>query len=213
MDTIAFNRSFVAWDRWGFAPTYYACLDPVGIANNGQEIADLIDHHRHTSFFLNRTAAAFGIEASSRVVLAAVTEGDQFSVDLTALTDFGNVGASSLQILAALGYRRVAMVGVDGRHLPLTEPTTAPDERGLVMRDDNPNYFCAEYVRGKKQPASLNLEKIFGQWPVVAGACKRLGVDVVNASPGSALTCFPALGFEEAITWVTAPLIPACPQA
>ena len=202
-DSIAFNRSYVAWGRWGFVPTHYACMDPWGVESNAGEIRELIEQHPGTRFFLNRNAAAFGIEASERVTLAAVTEGDQFSMDLAELTDFGNVGASSLQILAALGYRRVVMVGVDARHTPFNEAPAATDD-GFVMRDDNPNYFCADYVRGKKQPANLDIEKLFGKWPVVAAACRRQGLSVVNASPGTALTCFPLLTLDEAIKWVRA---------
>ena len=41
-DAIAFNRSWLAWDDWGFAPRYHACLDPASIAIIGPELPPVI---------------------------------------------------------------------------------------------------------------------------------------------------------------------------
>jgi hypothetical protein len=71
------------------------------------------------------------------------------------------------------------------------------------MLDDDPNHFCPEYVRGKKLIANPDTEALLGCWPLVARECQTHGMDVRNASPGSALTCFPTLDFDCALNWVT----------
>ena len=188
-DTIAFNRSYVAWDRWGFHPTYYACFDAMSLRDNAQEIMELIRESSVSRFFLHEAAAEWDIGPSDRVQLVRLA-GDSFSTELGGLADFGNVGASSLQVLAGLRYRRVALVGVDARY------STAP---GAGPQD----YFTPEYAAGKVGRADPDWHFILEQWPTVAEACGQAGMEVRNASPESALSCFEPITFEDALSWVS----------
>jgi len=201
LDSITFNRAYIAWPEWGFTPTYYACVDPVALEDNAADIRRLTEESSVKRFFLNENAAEFGIEASERVTLLHLQEDVPFSLDLRTLTDFGNVGASSLQILAALGYDRVALVGVDARYSSLPEL----DKGGEYVRmgyGQDPDHFLPGYMEGRRRIARPNYERLLGQWPQVAAECRRIGLDVRNASPGSALTLFPMVGFDEALAWV-----------
>jgi len=202
LDTMSFNRSYVAWKQWGFAPTLYSCLDPVGFEDNAMEIQSLIEGCPCTHFFLPDSAESFGISSSEQVALVRTTVGHLFSTNILALTDFGNVGATSLQILALLGYRRIAMIGVDARYSPVDAALVVADKDGFILIDDDPNYFCPEYAQGKRLRARPEPEKILGQWPQVANECARNGIAVRNASPGSALDCFPTTDFASTIEWV-----------
>ena len=59
---IAFNRSFLAWADWGFAPTYHACLDPLSMAIIGPELAAVVAAYPAHAFLLPpgcRTISAF----------------------------------------------------------------------------------------------------------------------------------------------------------
>lgn len=126
--------------------------------------------------------------------------GNTFSTDISALTDFGNVGATSIQILALLGYRRIAMIGVDARYSRID--ARVADKDGFVLVADDPDHFCTEYVQGKRLKANPDLGKDIGQWPQVAKECASHEMEVRNASPESALDCFPATDFASAIEWV-----------
>lgn len=202
LDTISFNRSYVAWEQWGFAPTLYACLDPIAFEDNVLEIRSLIKEYPCTHFFLPDSAEAFGISSSAQVSLIRMTPGHMFSTDIAELTDFGNVGATSIQILVLFGYCRIAMIGVDARYSPVDANAVIADKDGFVLVDDDPNHFCPEYVQGKRQRAHLDFGKLIGQWPQVAKECASYAIEVRNASPGSALDCFPATDFASAIEWV-----------
>ena len=201
-DTIAFHRSYVAWDQWGFAPTLYACLDEIGFASSAAEIGELVRIHRGTRFFLADRAAQFGIGPSRRVSHVRLVQGDRFGTDVAELTDFGNVGATCLQLLALLGYRRVLLVGVDARYVELDQQTTLRDEDGYLRVEHDPNHFFPGYIRRQNPRAKPDLERILGRWPRVAAECARVGLDVRNASPGSALDCFPVSDFESGMSWV-----------
>jgi len=202
INTISFNRSYVAWERWGFAPTLYACLDPAGLPGNALEIRDLIEVYPGTHFFLHESAHSFGIRPSIHVSLVGMTSGHSFSEDILALTDFGNVGATSIQILKLLGYKRVAMVGVDAQYNHIHDKLVSVQASGFALIDEDPDHFCSEYGRGKTRLAFPDLDKILGQWPAVAKECERNSIAVRNASSGSALECFPKTDFDSAIEWV-----------
>lgn len=201
IDTISFNRSYVAWERWGFAPKFYACLDPLGIEGNAQELRELVRKATHTRFFLNANAQMFGLEWASNVSLVQLTPGHEFSTDLSVATDFGNVGATSIQLLGLLGYDRIVMVGVDARYSHFNaDISDANDNDYFVVRDD-PDHFCSEYGQGKQRPLGYKLERVLGRWPMVARECARNSIEVRNSSSGSALECFPFLGFDDALEW------------
>lgn len=204
LDTISFNRSYVAWKHWGFSPTYYACFDPIVFEDNAIEIQQLIEEFPGTIFFLPGSPQVVGLKPSAQVSLVRLVPGETFARDVSCLTDFGNVGATSVQILTLLGYRRIAMIGVDARYSRIGEGIAVPDKDGFVLVKDDPDHFCAEYVQGKRLRANPDLEKILGKWPQVAKECAAKEVEVRNASSGSALVCFPATDFLSATEWISA---------
>ena len=190
--TIAFNRSWLAWPSWTFTPTYHACLDPLSMGIIGRELPPVVRSHPSTRFFLHGDAARYGIGAGDRVTLSELASGSAFASSLSPLTDFGNVGAISLQVLSLMGYRKVLMVGVDGSYG--ADPESARD----------PNHFRDDYARGRKPLTDADRVRYTAGWPLAAAECRRLGIDVRNASPGSALTCFPAVDFADGLDWLAA---------
>ena len=50
--TMSFNRSYIAFDDWGFEPTYFAGLDHVVNNDNKEEYRNLIDNSNINRFFL-----------------------------------------------------------------------------------------------------------------------------------------------------------------
>lgn len=191
VDSVAFNRSYVAWPRWGFAPTYYCCFDRVGLAQDAAQLKTVLSEYSSTRAYLNDNAGALGFVPSDRIAFVTASEGTEFRIDLRTVSDFGNVGASSLQILAALGYRRVVLIGVDGRYLPIS-----------TQADAQRNYFTSEYVAAGHRMLAFDDETSRRQWDTAALGCRDAGVHVVNASPGSAVDCFPKSNLATALAWL-----------
>jgi hypothetical protein len=189
---ISFNRAWLAWRDWGFAPRYHACLDPSSIAIIGPELPPIIGANPQTRFFLHRDAGRFGIAESANVVLCDLVEGARFADAPATISDFGNVGATSMQILNLLGYRKILMVGVDGDYLP---------ERDT---DGDANHFRDDYARGRVPLTPALRARYTGHWPIVAAECNRCGIDVRNASPGTVLTCFGTIDFDDGLAWLSA---------
>jgi len=190
VDTVAFNQSYVAWDDWGFAPTYYCAFDPNGVEDHAADLRAALARFTSTRAFLNDIAGTIGFESSPRIRFVRVLGEPEFRVSVDEVGDFGNVGASSLQVIAALGYRRVALVGIDGRYTP-----------GNAVEELQRNYFSPAYVtpgRWYSPDPATSLQ----QWDRAAAGCRRAGLEVRNASPGTALECFPKTDLAGALNWV-----------
>ena len=133
----------------------------------------------------------FGISAGARVTLSvACPRRPHLPETSTYLRDLGNVGAASLQMLALLGYRKVLMVGVDGRYLP-----ERADEADV-------NHFSDAYARGRKPLTAADQRHYTAGWPLAAKECRRLGMEVRNASSGTALSYFETCGLGEGLDWL-----------
>lgn len=76
------------------------------------------------------------------------------------------------------------------------------DQNGFTRVHQDPNHFSNACVRRKKTRARHDLAEVLGRWPVAARECRRVGLDVRNASPGTALDCFPVTEFEAALEWI-----------
>jgi hypothetical protein len=198
--TIAFNRSFVAWERWGFDPTYYACFDPIVLEDNRHLIANLVTQSGVRQFFLHAAAQELGISCTHRVALVRLHEGRAFSCNSQEINDYGNVGASSLQILASLGYCKVVLIGVDARY---DRGAAGPVDGGFIRVEDDADHFHPDYLRGMRRVAQPDLQKILGQWPSAALGARAAGLTIVNASLGSQLDCFERMDFEASLRWLS----------
>lgn len=191
-NTIAFNRSWLAWGEWGFAPRFYACLDPQTMNVLGPELPRVVAGHPQTHFFLHDSAESYGLAMERNVSLCAIRAGARFRVGSGSLTDFGNVGAMSVQLLHGLGCEKILMVGVDGYQVPQDEA------------DVDINHFRDDYGRGRIELTPELCHRYMSGWQDVSAECDRVGLSVRNASPGTALTCFETTEFEQGLAWLSA---------
>jgi hypothetical protein len=91
---------------------------------------------------------------------------------LTGLRVNGNSGAGAINLAVLFGARKIILLGFDMREGPSGE-----------------KHWHADH------PSPCVQKQLFGEWlfkyEAVAKDLKALGVEVINATPGSALKCFP----------------------
>jgi hypothetical protein len=169
---IAFNRSFIAWRDWGFTPRYYACTVEATAQLVIGDIERILSFDGLRKIWLHpwfRQAEA----ARSDPRVEFVTPGDHpFGVADGLAGDYGNVGASSLQLLWSMGHRRVLLMGTDGRY---------------QRREGGPaiNHFHPDYIPpGFSSRAPARTEK----WLDAVADARAHGMDLRLRSPGSALS-------------------------
>lgn len=199
LHTISFNRSYVAWAAWGFVPGLYASFDPVVVEDNLPEILLLARKHHATQFYLHECAIGLGSRELQNVTYCTVEPGSGFATTPNQLTDFGNAGATSVQLLWLLGFRRIVLIGVDARYR--RQADLVVDADGYTRAAVRLDHFCPEYASGKRLRVNPDLTMITGGWQRVASEAAKCGVQVRNATPDSALDCFPTIDFAAGIDW------------
>lgn len=102
---------------------------------------------------------------------------DTFSLNPEKIHYGSNSGFQGINLAILFGAKRVVLVGFD-------------------MRVNGKRHFFGDH------PAGLSNQTDYTTWvPQFANAAKKLtGVEIVNATPGSALTCFKMMGLDDALS-------------
>lgn len=190
LPTLAFNRSYMAWDSWPFRPTYFACLDPLAVAAIGADLRLAVDGR--VMSFLDRSARGCHLPGDRGDVRYCETSSAHTpAARIDRLHDFGNVGATSLQIVAALGFATAIMVGFDGFY-------SHPGGASVTAGHHDPDHFRSDYRRGVPV-VTRDLATFTAGWPSAASFCREAGLSVINASTRSAIDVFPRCSLDEAL--------------
>ncbi len=167
-DTIGMNAAYRHWERIGWYPTHYACLDSQVVVSHADAIADMILAGRFETAYLHWHILKRRPELASdpRVTfLCQLMDTDDDPKRCAALklehrpsrlyveaslATWITTGSSSVRYGAHLGYRRIGIVGIDCNYQELLPEATS--QGGLVLRIDkpvekNPNYFFDDYQR------------------------------------------------------------------
>jgi hypothetical protein len=107
-------------------------------------------------------------------------DGDEFSFDPTLIRYGSNSGFQAINLALLFGCTRIVLVGFDMRHVNGQAHFFGNHPKPLgQLKDGEYERFCIRFERAaKKLPAH---------------------VSIVNATPGSALTCFPMMSLDDAL--------------
>lgn len=97
----------------------------------------------------------------------------------------GNSGASAVNLAWHLGCARVVLLGFDMRRTP-----GAPNEG---------HNWHADHAGHHTPPADIYERRFLRCWPYIARDAERLGLEILNATPGSAIEEFRRVTLEDAV--------------
>lgn len=163
--TIGMNAAYRYWDRIGWYPTYYACLDNNVVVSHQKEIRRLIHDEACKAFFLHQDilkdhgeiAALPNVFILSSFLdgplhFAARSEHDLPVLDFAAIrsqrTAKVTTGVMAARFAAYLGFRNILLLGIDANYQQLVDGAAAREGITLEMEKTptaNPNYFFADY--------------------------------------------------------------------
>lgn len=212
-DTLGMNAAYRHWDRIGWYPTYYCCLDDQLIQTHHAEIKRLIVEKLvrgafvHGSFFdLHPECASDerfwssdqfhpywfrhrGAAAGFRFI-----ESDAFK---TSDTSKVTTGAYAVRFCSYLGYQTIALLGIDLRYVELLPEAEKGDGIALRMKEtptQNPNYFFDDYQRAGDRYNIPNPDVHQGDLHLNAFRVLRddffenaVPTSIINCNPNSAL--------------------------
>jgi glycosyltransferase involved in cell wall biosynthesis len=212
VDSLGMNAAYRYWDRVGWYPTHYACLDDQLIETHADAIYRLIISGQvRTAFLISKILAyhpdlsgrdnVFFLESFNRQRQRRLADERVPFIESIPFAESDpskvTTGAYAVRYAAHLGYREVAILGVDLRYVEIIPEARQTEGIKLVVDrtpESNPNYFFDDYQRaGDKynvpNPAAHGRNLHVAAFEALAHdiVAYRWPTRVFNANPQSAL--------------------------
>ncbi len=163
--TVGMNAAYREWDRIGWYPTHYACLDEELIATHHEAIRRLIDERAVETAFLTARFLDFYPEFAThercffldsfrkagrwreRRQKYGLTFSEEPAFTTSAPTKL-TTGGYAVRFAIFLGYRSIYLLGIDCNYVEILPDARSVGEIALEMSntpEQNPNYFFDDY--------------------------------------------------------------------
>jgi len=194
-DTFGMNGAYRYYYKNDWWPTYFGCFDYVVTDCHTESWRKMIEDESISieKYFLLRN-----ISNSNKLTTLKITGGlYTFTGDLKSFGNGGNTGANCCQVGMALGYSKIILLGADCNYVEVVEGAKSYFD-GKIDRlemkntpDKNPNYFFDDYQqKGDKYNFPQSGKFHEPAWNALSQFAKKKGVDIVNCSMQSKLSCF-----------------------
>tara|TARA_A100001391_G_scaffold201935_1_gene190242 strand:- start:9992 stop:10699 length:708 start_codon:yes stop_codon:yes gene_type:complete len=169
-DTITFNRAYVAFEDWGFEPTYFLAIDGNDLRSVYKDINQLVTDSNIKKFYLlNPTDNAIH-ESDSFQDNEKVDKLFEDSDKIHFLHDHEivpNAGIMGLYVLKQMGYEEVAFLGCDARYKDDEESNKHITMKGreyISHADYDVNHFTDKYFGKGIHFGKPNEQEIINLW-------------------------------------------------
>jgi glycosyltransferase involved in cell wall biosynthesis len=142
--TFSFNRAYLAYEEWGWYPTYYCVIDSRMLRQTTEDINWLIKNSPIKAFYLHEEGSEGIIKADNVHLVSFDKYAQNWGFDPKKFKYCGDVAAFSLQVAYSIGYRELYIAGVDMSWGDFGE--TGPDKDTDHFRPD----YETEKVRMSK---------------------------------------------------------------
>lgn len=203
-NTMAFNRSYIAFDNWGFEPTYYCALDHVVNENNKTEIKKLIQHSKIKRFFFSKDKTSEKYFVSKRTTLVDVLSRPQgVNLDFKRKLKVANTGLFGLQLaIGLLGFRKIYLLGCDANFKDDVKGVLKDKDKYTATEDKDINHFRLDYYgKGKTYNRPQNNKFHLPAWKLFYEKYVKNNkeLEIYNCSRISRLKFFVFVDYEKAL--------------
>lgn len=210
--SLCMNRSYIAYDDWGFVPTFYFACDSRLILTIIDDIEDLLRTRPGIERFFIVTPVNRKLD--KRFVNLRNEFGDRFTaLQWSGINAFpstsevgcelhgekvcfnGNGGACALHVLHLLGYEKIILLGIDAKYTPREESLKSGKDLSHFRAD----YFDVNsFVQGKNQGHD-NEESHLALWKIAAEGEKKMeNFKIYSSTPNSPINdLFEYVEFEK----------------
>jgi len=194
--TFGMNAAYRHWNRIGWRPTHYACLDEVVGLSHADAIGEMIraaeEGGRPGRFLLRRNLIErLGEPGGS----SRVAEFESLALGSRALSrEPVTTGSHTLIWALTLGYRTAFVIGADCNYVEVVEGASPAEGHVLeiVRAAANPNYFFDDYqqVGDRYNVPNVEADSHLRAWRAAGGVAAELEAEAYNLSPGSRVDAF-----------------------
>lgn len=217
------NNLFLLFDRVGWRPKYYTCVDSRVLPDRAVDIESMLnDHPEMVAFFpamLKDNISEIDPIATRSVIRPSRGRYffreqpnalnnlpySMFSYDIDdVIVQPYTVSITMLQIAAYMGFSEIYLIGCDTDYqVPKTAIKSGlkPDgEIGLALEsvaDNDFNHFDPRYFGAGRKWHDPQIEKMIEHHKYAKEACDLLGIKVLNATVGGKLEVYPRVDYTK----------------
>ena len=195
-DTFGLNAAYRAYERMNWYPTYFGCFDYIVNDSHKEQFTKLIEDETNgikKFFFLRQFVDTPRQQKIWLLPYGKHNHLPQDTADFYYFNDGGSSGANASQIGICLGYKKIILVGVDCNYIEFVEGSKQEGVK-LVMDktpEKNPNYWFDDYQQeGDEYNIPRGAEFHAPTWELLSKKAAAAGIDIVNCSTNTTLTCF-----------------------
>jgi hypothetical protein len=219
-DTLTYNRAYLAFDEWGFDPTYYVAIDSNDNRSMYKDINKLASESKIQKMFLVQTSdndlhrpedfqdgeqvKDYEMYVQSEKIIRIVNDHSNSSFDgleihydkqgavINAAIE-PNAGFFSLKMMYNAGYRDFYLLGHDVRYKVDADSTSHITVRGgqwTSSANADVNHFRPDYCGKGMTFGSPNEDMILGLWRSFIPFAESYDINVTSCSPISRLNEF-----------------------
>ena len=195
-NTFGMNGAYRYYYKHNWWPRYFACFDNIVTKNHAPNYKQMIEDPAvpiERMFLLQEIT-----DHEKLSVLKLSRKRPSFSTSFSSFGNAGNTGANSCQTAICLGYKKIILLGADCNYVEVVDGAEEFKLNGvhpkLVMKktpDKNPNYFFDDYQQEGdvyNYPQADDFHE--PGWNALSVFAKENGIEIVNCSNTSTLTCF-----------------------
>ena len=139
--TIAMNRSYISYEKWGFDPTYYLIIDRRLINTLRKDIERLINETKIKQFFILESELIEPKNSDwlknmkkkypNKISVLKIDNNKQntfpfeiyntYDLNNKSVKFIANAGVCTLEVSHKMGYNEVILLGIDAKYLPASE--------------------------------------------------------------------------------------------
>jgi hypothetical protein len=187
--TFGLNRIYLLFDKMGFVPTYYVCMNPYVLEQSWREILN-IPRPR----FIGRAGIQY-LPHGEDIIFVRSLYLPQFSANLPrGVWEGATVTYCAMQIAYYMGFAEVILIGVDHSFVTEGQPNALVVSQGPDQNHFDPNYF-GQGVRW--QLPDLDISEM--AYKMARDAFEQTGRRILDATVGGRLPVFPKVSFDEIV--------------
>jgi hypothetical protein len=193
--TFGMNRIYLLFDKMGFTPTYYTCINELVLEQFHDEIDALdlpkfLNWNRRTLF-----PGAAGTTAFVRTALG-LRSSDTFERDATrSLSSGGTVTMVALQLAYFMGFSEVILIGVDHNFV---EKGT-PNKTEVRTAETDQSHFHPQYFPRGVRWQLPDLQRSEQAYALARAAFERAGRKILDATVGGRCPVYERVAYEKVV--------------
>lgn len=170
--TLGMNAAYRYWEKIDWYPDIYCCLDDRVVVSHQDQILSLLHEKKCKIFFLHPNilskypgmaaypnvffSPSFDILYSQNMSIRAALGLPMLDAKMfwSRTSPKVTTGAYSVRFAAALGFKKILLLGIDARYVEIIEGAQEVAGIGLSLEKTpthNPNYFFADYQQAGDQ--------------------------------------------------------------